>query len=271
MYKKYYKIIIIFFIFILNYVNFINSTDFKIIDDLYHNGKYQEGLTILENEYDTLYPDIKIIWRISRFYYEIADSLPDKNKQEKIEYYTKGMEISALYIEMTDGEKSDRAQLIFWYTACYGSKAELIGIKESLDVIPELFMLADKAIELDPAFAAPYLLLSRVDEEVPALLGGDKFRMGKNLSKAIKNNPEDISVLVESGELFLNRGWDIDKKKKMTEKNGEEDGSPKNLSDKEYAKILIEKALELFKNIDNPSVRDKNNYQLAMELLKKFK
>lgn len=269
--KKYFKIILLLIIIILYFINFIYSKDFKIVDDLYHNGKFPEGLIILENEFDSSYPDIESIWRISRFYYEIADSLPIKNKQEKIEYYSKGMEIAAPYLDITYGEKSDQAQLIFWYTACYGSKSELIGIKESLDVIPELFMLSDKVIEFDPTFAAPYLLMSRVDDLVPSFLGGDKFRMGKNLSKAIKSNPEDISVLVESGELFFNRGWDIDKKKKIAEKNGEDDGTPKNLSDIEYAKILLDKGVELFKNADNPSIRDKNNYQLALELLKKIK
>lgn len=268
--KNKYYIAAILILFLYN-INLIYSKDFNIVDDLYHNGRYLEGLKILENEFDSSYPDIESIWRISRFHYEIADSLPAKKKQEKIEYYSKGMEIAFPYLNSNDGEKLDRAQLIFWYTACYGSMQELVGIKESLDVIPELFKLSEKTIELDPTFVAPYLLLGSVDDAVPSLLGGDKFRMGKNLSKAIKINPEDVSVLVESGELFLNRGWDIDKKNKMSVKNGEDDGTPKNISDKDYAKILLEKALELYKKLDNPSIRDKNNYQLALELLKKFK
>ena len=124
---------------------------------------------------------------------------------------------------------------------------------------------------MDPTFAAPYLLLGRIDDAVPFFLGGDKFRMGKNLSKAIKYNPKDMSVLVESGELFLKRGWDSDKKKKMSKKFEEDDGTPQNLSDKEYAKILLDKSLELFKSISDPSVREEVKYQEALELLKKIK
>ena len=181
------------------------------------------------------------------------------------------MEVSEQFLDIKKGTNLDKAQVIFWYTACYGSRAELIGIKESLDILPDLFNLADKAIKLDPTFAAPYLLLGRIDDAVPFFLGGDKFRMGKNLSKAIEYNPKDMSVLVESGELFLKRGWDSNKKKKMAEKVKDNDGTPQYLSDKEYAKILLKKSLELFKSIKDPSVREKMKYQDAIKLLEKIK
>ena len=250
--------------------NTFYTKDFKTVDDLYHVGKYQEGIKILEKEYNISNPDPEIIWRITRFYFEIADALPDKEKQEKIRYYSKGMDIAKQFLDIKKGTNLDRAQVIFWYTACYGSRAELIGIKESLDILPDLFNLADKAIALDPTFAAPYLLLGRIDDAVPFFLGGDKFRMGKNLSKAIKYNSKDMSVLVDSGELFLKRGWDSNKKKKMAEKSGEDDGTPQDLSDKEYAKFLLDNSLELYKNIKDPSVREKIKYKDALELLKKI-
>ncbi|MBN1214910.1 MAG: hypothetical protein JXA99_05640, partial [Candidatus Lokiarchaeota archaeon] len=262
---------IFFIIFIIVFfISFISSMNFQKVDNLYHIGKYQEGVKILEGQFEILNPDPEIIWRITRFYFEIAEALPEKEKQEKIKYYTKGMQVSQPFLDITEGTNLDKAQIIFWYTACYGSRAELIGIKESLDIIPELFSLADKSLALDPTFAAPYLMLGRIDDAVPFFLGGDKFRMGKNLSKAIEFNPNDMSVLVESGELFLKRGWDVGKKEKMKEKNGENDGTPQNLSDKEYAKILLDKSLELFKSINDPSVRDKIKYNQALELLKKF-
>ncbi len=263
----------IFLLIIINvfFVSFISSMNFKKVDNLYHIGKYQEGVKILEAQFDISNPDPEIIWRIARFYFEIGDALPDKEKQEKIKYFTKGMEASKDYFYISGGSNLDKAQVIFWYTACYGSRAEMIGIKESLDIIPELFSLADKSLALDPTFAAPYLMLGQIDDAVPFFLGGDKFRMGVNLSKAIKSNSKDMSVLVESGEIFLKRGWDTNKKAKMAEKFGKNDGTPQNLSDKEYAKVLFDKSLELYKSIGNPSVRDKVKYNQALELLKKIK
>ena len=263
----------LFLLIILNvYIsNVFYANDFKRVDNLYHTGKYQEGIKILEKEYDISNPDPEIIWRITRFYFEFAYALPNKYKQEKIKYYTKGMEFSKQFLDIQRGTNLDRAQLIFWYTACYSYRSELIGIRESLDILPVLFNLAGKAIELDPTFAAPYLLLGRIDHTVPSFLGGDKFRMGKNLSMAIKYNPNDMSVLVESGELFLKRDWDSDKKKKMAKKSGKDDGTPQYLSDREYSKILLNNSMKLFESLDNPSTKERNKYHDALDLLKKIK
>ena len=207
------KIRILAFFIILSAVNLVIANNFDQVDKLYSEGKYAEGLKIIEKDFNHTNPDPEIIWRISRFYFEIAEETDKKNKKDKIENYTKGMEAAKQFLEITYGEKLTRAEIIFWYTANYGSRGETIGIKESLDIVPELFKLADKALSLDPAFAAPYLLKGRIDSSVPSFLGGDKFRMGVNLSKAIYYNADDMSVLVDSAVAFLNRDWSVSDKK----------------------------------------------------------
>jgi len=36
--------------------------------------------------------------------------------------------------------------MVFWYAVNYGAREKVIGIKESLDILPDLYKLADKAI-----------------------------------------------------------------------------------------------------------------------------
>ena len=259
------KSILILSFFIISSLTF--SYDYTLVDELYRVGKYKEGLEGLESNFDVSKPDSQIIWRISRFYFEIAEAIDKRDKQEKINYYTKGMDIAEPYLDIKNGDALDRAQVIFWYTACFGSRGEVIGIKESLDIVPKLFELADRSLALDPTFAAPYLLKGRIDNAVPFFLGGDKFRLGQNLSLAIKYNPDDMSVLVDSADMFISRDWDADKKRKNVEKKGADDGTPQNLSDKEYAKILLEKGIKLFDKIKNPSFRDKSKLEEAKKLL----
>jgi hypothetical protein len=248
----------------------IFPTDFTNIDNLYHDGKYQEGLNILLTMHDKNKPDPAVIWRICRMYYEIADLIPNKDKQKKINKFNEALDFTRPYLDLQTGDKLDRAQIVFWYAASLGSRGETIGIKESLDTVKDLFKLADKAISIDPTFAAPYLLKGRIDDAVPSFLGGDKFRMSINLTKGIELNPKDMNLLVDSAHAFIKRDWDVEKKRKNASKMNKTDGSPQNLSDREYAKQILNMAIKVYLEIKNPSKREMNKYNEAIRLLKKI-
>ncbi|HQB62528.1 MAG TPA: hypothetical protein PK899_12825, partial [Spirochaetota bacterium] len=69
---------------------------------------------------------------------------------------------------------------------------------------------------------------------------------------------------------FLGRNWDVKKKGAMAAKFGRTDGSPENLSDKEFAKELLQKALEVGKNKDFLSINEKEKIEEAKKNLKKL-
>jgi hypothetical protein len=263
------KILIIYLF--MSSVMLFSVSSLQDIDTMYHDGKYSEGLDLLLKMHDEKKPDAAIIWRISRMYYEIADVIQISDKKEKISQFTKGMNISEKFLNIKEGEKLDRAQLIFWYAANLGARGQTIGIKESLDSIPGLFDLAEKAIAIDPTYAAPYLLKGRIDDAVPFFLGGDKFRMGINLTTAVKLYPDELNVLVDSAGSFIRRNWSVNKKLKLNIKYGKTDGTPENLTDKQYANILLEDAVKSYLNIKNPSLRDKQKYNETLRLLKMIK
>lgn len=257
----------IYFIFFA--VLFISAQNWTTIDNFYRDGKYNEGLKealTLLNQNKT---NISLLWRISRFYLEIGDET--KDKKEKIATYSKGMEIAEPYINNTNDPKEERAQLFFWYTANFASRSKAIGIMESINTLPKLFELVDQNIAIDPTFAAPYLLKGRIDLEVPSFLGGNVFRMGESFSLAIKYNPKDLSVLVDAADGFYKRNWDANRKKREAEKQNKTDGTPENLSDREYSKILLEMAFNVYKEMKEPTKRDTLKYNEGLELYKKFK
>ncbi|MBN2545840.1 MAG: hypothetical protein JXB50_08590 [Spirochaetes bacterium] len=261
--KKVIPLFILIFI-----ISKLYSVDYKKIDDFYTEGKYTDGLSYSLKEFDKNKPDIALIWRISRFYLEIGDE--SKTKKEKIDSYTKGMDFAAPYYENNNAGVSDKAQLFFWYTANFASKSKAIGIFESISTLPELFELVEKNIKIDPAFAPPYLLKGRIDVEVPGFLGGDDFRMGESFALALKYNSNDLNVLVDAADGFVKRNWDANKKLKEKEKRQKSDGTPENLSDKEYAKQLLDKAVSLYKSLEKPTKRETVKYNEGLELLKKL-
>jgi hypothetical protein len=259
------KILCLFFVFILN---FCYSFDFKVVDDLNHNGQYDESLKILKSAFDSNKPDPGIIWRMSRDTFELAELIPASKKKEKIAKYTEAMDIAKPYLDITYGDKTDRANIVFFYASNFGSRGKVIGIKESLDNIPELKSLADKSLQIDSTLSLAYLLKAKIEEEVPSFLGGDKFKMGVFYSMSLKYDGENLTVLFDSANAFYNRNWDVNKKKSMADKLSANDGTPQNLTDREHAKEILNKALEVYKNLKNPSKRDTEQYNNSLKLLK---
>ncbi|HNZ27756.1 MAG TPA: hypothetical protein PLG34_08045 [Spirochaetota bacterium] len=245
----------------------VYSLDLAEIDKRLDRGDFLDSKKELEKSFDKLNPNLKILWRIARCYYELSDRAP--NKKDTILLCEQGMELLKDYVDVKEGEPIDRAKIVYWYDVLYSRRGKAIGIKESLNIIPELFKLADKAISIYPKFGDPYHLKAAIDDAVPGFLGGDKFRMSENFTKAISYD-ENIIFLVDAATGFLGRNWDVKKKGAMAAKFGRTDGSPENLSDKEFAKELLQKALEVGKNKDFLSINEKEKIEEAKKNLKKL-
>jgi tetratricopeptide (TPR) repeat protein len=245
------------------------------VEDLYHNGKHEDALKLLEENYDSSNPDLGIVWRMSREIYEIGDKISSKDKDGKIETFTRGMEVVKPFLDTSSGSNEDRARVIFWYATNYGSRGKVIGIRESLGNIPEMMELADKSIALDPSHGSAYFLVAKIDEAVPGLFhgtlttAGDKLRMGVNFNKAIQYDP-NMTHLVEGAIGFYDRNWSADKKAKNYDEAGKDDGSPSGISDREYALKLLKQATSLYKSLEDPSVRDKVKYKEALKYIDKL-
>ncbi|HQB62375.1 MAG TPA: hypothetical protein PK899_12050, partial [Spirochaetota bacterium] len=161
----------------------VYSLDLAEIDKRLDRGDFLDSKKELEKSFDKLNPNLKILWRIARCYYELSDRAP--NKKDTILLCEQGMELLKDYVDVKEGEPIDRAKIVYWYDVLYSRRGKAIGIKESLNIIPELFKLADKAISIYPKFGDPYHLKAAIDDAVPGFLGGDKFRMSENFTKAI--------------------------------------------------------------------------------------
>jgi len=254
----------------LSYLLF--SNDLATLDKLLDQGKYNEALPVAESLFNKANPEAKILWKLGRIYYELADA--SKSKKEIISICEKGMAILKPYIDGNiSGEPIDKAKVVYWYDVLYSRRGKAIGIKESLDIIPELFALADKAISIYKEFGEPYHLKAMIDDAVPAFLGGDKFRMGVNFNYALKYDPENLTFLVDAANCFYDRNWDPKKRETEAKKvNMKDDGSPSNLTDREYAKQILNKAIQIAeKKKDSLTFSEKKKYNEALELSKKIK
>lgn len=251
------------------------STDLlKEADELDYNGKYNEALKLLQDNNKESDPDLKIIWRIGRETFEIADNLSSKN--DKIKLYDEGIKATKPFIDKDSGDKRDRAEVIHWYMANYASKEKVLGIfggQESLKVIPNVFKLIDECLAIDPSYAPAYFFKGKLLEDVPSFLGGNKFEMAiyyQNTLKFAAEN-EKLFFLIDIARSFYNRNWDI-KKKKNTAKNNKlpSDETPPELTDREYAYQLLLQAKEKYDKNRSFSKREIDKSKELLKLLEEI-
>lgn len=247
------------------------SADFSTVDNFIKEGNFTKALTESKAIFNTE-KNATVLWRIGRSYFEIAEKKTDK--KEIIGICEEGMSLLKPYVEGTiEGEPIDIARVIYWYDVLFSKKGKAVGIKESLDIMPEMFRLADKAISVYKEIGEPYHLKGMIDEAVPSLFGGNKLRMGVNLNNAMKYDPENIVFLVDAAGAFWGRSWDSNKRGSEALKAGlKTDGTPDKVTDKDYAKQILNKAFAIAdKKGSNMSFSEKEKIEYAKKLAQKIK
>lgn len=267
--------LLIFFLFAIPFIAFSNNI-LTTVDELDFNGNYSKALKILVENNNSSDPDLKIIWRIARETYEMAEN--SSSKDDKIEFYNQGIEATKPFINIDYGDERDRAEIIHWYAVNYASKMKDLGVfggRESLNVVPNVFKLMDRCIEIDPIYASAYFFKAKLQEDVPFFLGGDKFEMAVNYQKVLQyaEDKEKFFYLVDIAKSFYNRNWSVKKKEDAAKKKDDytSDGTPQDLRDREYAYQLFLKAKELYDSSKKHSKRDIDKYKELIKLIEEMK
>ena len=238
------------------------AADFAEIDKMFDDAQFDKAHAALITEYNADKTQASVIWRLGRYYYEIADKLP--SKKETIAKCDEGLAFVKPYLETAVGEPADRARVVQWYDVLLSRRGQAKGIKESLDRIPDFFAFADKAIAICATIPEPYHLKAMIDKELPVIVGGNKVRMSQNFMKAMEVSPNVIVFMVDAADGFIGRGWDAAKKAKSGDTF-----SPTGLSDKEFAKQLLLQAKKIAAEKSELTDMEKDKMKLADTLLKK--
>ncbi|HBD93465.1 MAG: hypothetical protein A2015_09680 [Spirochaetes bacterium GWF1_31_7] len=246
------------------------SIDLNIIDVLNHKGQHTQAHDSLQKAFDINDPDPQILWRMSRELFEVAELIPQTKRSEKIEAYTKAMDIVEPYLNITYGNKNDQAKIIFFYAANFGSRGRAIGIIESLGNLSRLKELTDRALQLDPSLSLAYLLKAKIEEEVPSLFGGDKFKMGLFYSDALKYDPNNLTFIHDAADALYKRNWKASNKEVLAKKQGINGYESIKLDDRELVKSILDNGVKVFNSLTDPSARDIEQFDKIKNLLTKY-
>lgn len=243
---------------------FFSFAEYNIISDfesLEHSGEYEKALNLLRSNLNTEEARIELRWRIAQITYELSEQ--KSSRKDKIYYYDIGIEATKPYINNSDAPNRDRAELIHWYAVNYSSKIRLLGIfagLKGITLVEDIFKLIDKMIATDASYSNAYFFRAKIRDEVPAFLGGDPVKTSLDYQTAIQFSTDKsrIVTLLEYAASLKKRNWSAQTKINELKKYGlTNDGTPLDISDKEYAIILLTELENFFNAIKNPSLRDK--------------
>lgn len=107
-------------------------------------------------------------YELSRVYLMLGDE--EKNKDEKIKFYDKGIEYGKKAVKIND--KSAEAH--FWYMASIGRTGQLKGIFNALPVVNEVKKEIEKILKINPKHAGALHAKAMYYFELPGILGGSQ-------------------------------------------------------------------------------------------------
>ena len=266
------NIAVLFLLFILTALMY-GDEFYDRIDRLNFDGKYEDALHDLEKKYAENKSDLVLAWFIARECIFISELKADK--KEKLDLYEKGITYTKPYLDKEYDAPEQKSSLIYWYTINYASKIRDKGIfagREGMNIIPEVFKLIDKCLEIYPQSSDAYFFRGKFYGEIPGFLGGSKIRMEEDFASSIKYAGEDERIFLYS-EISLSlfkRNWNIANKLKEAKKAGipEENLLSTDKSDKDLAIYMLNDIIKKLNAKKDMSFREKNILADALKSIK---
>lgn len=165
-------------------------------DDL---GRVREGLETLRRVLAVDPNNYEGAWRAARLNYTLGDKTTDGKEKEK-----------AFRNGITAGEAAvraepNRAEGHFWLGANQGGYAEAKGPLYGLSAAESLRREMETVLKLDESFqgGSAFMVLGRLDVELPTMLGGDPKRAVETLERGLRYGEQNSLYRLRLAEAYL--------------------------------------------------------------------
>ncbi len=152
--------------------------------------RVREGLQALRRVRAVQPENYDAAWRMARLDYTLGDKSPDA--KEQVTAFTEGIEAG----ETAARVGNDKPEGHFWYGANKGGYAETQGPLSGLSAAKELRKEMERVVQIDPKFqgGSAYMVLGRLDLELPELLGGSTKRALETLETGLNFGGDQNSL-----------------------------------------------------------------------------
>jgi len=141
-------------------------------------------------------------WRRARAYQALGDAAP-KNA-EKLELFDRAIESGKKAIEI----EPNRVEGQYWLGVSFGGYGEAKGMLKALSMIDDIRREMNAVIKIDAKYedASAYLVLGRIDFELPGLFGGNAKRAIDEYEQGLKLAPGNAVMKLYLSDSYLDAG-----------------------------------------------------------------
>lgn len=160
--------------------------------------RVRAGIALLRRARAVAPADYEAAWRMARLDYTLGDQ--SKDDKERATAFREGIEAGETAVRAG----LDKPESHFWLGANYGGFAETQGALSGLSYADKIRHEMEAAQKLDEGFygGSAYMVLGRLDLEVPEWLGGDRRRALATLEKGLQFGPENSLLRLELAKAY---------------------------------------------------------------------
>jgi tetratricopeptide (TPR) repeat protein len=149
-----------------------------------------------------------IRWRRARAYQALGEAAPKKD--EKLELFDRAIESGKRAIELAPNAVEGH----YWLGVSYGGYGEAKGMLKALSMIDDIRREMNAVIKIDAKYedASAYLVLGRIDFELPGMFGGSDKRAIEEYEQGLKLAPNNAVMKLYLADSYLDGRKDDAKK-----------------------------------------------------------
>lgn len=165
-------------------------------DDL---ARVREGLEALRRARAVDQSNFDATWRAARLNYTLGDKTTDATERERA--FRDGIEAGETAVRV----EPQRVEGHFWLGANQGGYAQAKGPLYGLSAAETLRKEMETVVKLDEGFqgGSAYMVLGRLDLELPSMLGGDPKRAVETLERGMKYGENNSLYRLRLAEAYI--------------------------------------------------------------------
>ena len=161
--------------------------------------RVREGLETLRRARAVDYGNFEAAWRVARLNYTLGDKTTDATEREKA--FREGIEAGETAVRA----EPQRVEGYFWLGANQGGYAQARGPLYGLSAAEGLRKQMETVLKLDEGFqgGSAFMVLGRLDLELPSMLGGDPKRAVETLERGMKYGEQNALYRLRLAEAYI--------------------------------------------------------------------
>jgi hypothetical protein len=159
----------------------------------------KEAIAVLDELQQASPDSYDVLWRRARAYYGAGDDT--KQNSEKLRLFDQAMQSGKKAVAV----KPDGVEGHYWLGVGSGGYGEARGMFKAMSLVGNIRKEMETVIKLDPSYenGGGYLVLGRLDYELPGIMGGSKKRAIQSYEQGLKVAPSNLLMKVYLAESYI--------------------------------------------------------------------